>query len=276
MAFPPEALSADALLGGRVRLHQPRGGYRAATDPVLLAASLPARAGESVLELGCGAGAALLCLAARVPGLALTGLELQPDYAALAQANAAANGVTLEVIAGDLADPPPALRGRAFDHVIANPPWFAPDTPAARDPGRATALREGTPLASWIDAGLRRLRPGGWLTVIHRSERLPDMLAATQGRAGATVLPLAGRAGRSAERVIVQFRKGGKAPFALLAPLVLHAGPAHLADRDDFSAEASAILRDAAPLSALQATRPPQAPATRPSAAAALAPDGSA
>ncbi|MEL6264223.1 MAG: methyltransferase, partial [Pseudomonadota bacterium] len=62
-------MTHDRLLGGRVGLTQPRQGYRAATDPVLLAAAVPAAAGETVLELGIGAGAAVLCLAARVPGL---------------------------------------------------------------------------------------------------------------------------------------------------------------------------------------------------------------
>jgi len=278
MAFPVQDLREDALLGGRVRLLQPRSGYRAATDPVLLAAAVPARAGERVLDLGCGAGAAALCLAARVPGLALTGLEVQADYAALARDNAAAGGVALEVVEGDLSAPPAALRGRAFDHVIANPPWFDPDTPPARDAGRATALREGTPLAAWIDAGLRRLRSGGMLTMIHRTSRLPDILAAAVGRASARVLPLAGRAARPAERVIVQFRKGGRAPFALLAPLVLHAGPAHDGDRDDFTPEATAILRDAAPVAALCDRPRTGHPRARPGVAAPGAPscDGSA
>ena len=77
-------LTHDGFLGGRLHLWQPRRGYRAGVDPVLLAASVPAQAGQSVLDLGCGAGAAMLCLGVRVPGLDLNGLEVQPDYAALA------------------------------------------------------------------------------------------------------------------------------------------------------------------------------------------------
>ena len=83
--FAAEALSQDGFLGGRLAIWQPRVGYRAAMDPVLLAAAVAARAGESVLELGCGVGVASLCLGSRVPGLALTGLELQPAYARLAR-----------------------------------------------------------------------------------------------------------------------------------------------------------------------------------------------
>jgi tRNA1(Val) A37 N6-methylase TrmN6 len=243
MAEP--ALTCDALLGGRVRLWQPATGYRAATDPVLLAAACPARPGERVLDLGCGVGAAALCLAARVEGLELHGLELQSDYAALARRNAEANGAAFAVHEGDIAAPPAALRARMYDHVIANPPFFPADGPASPRADRDAARRESPGgVAAWVDTGLRRLRQGGWLTLIHRVERLPELLAALEGRAGdAAVLPLAPREGRPAPRVIVKARKDSRGPFRLAAPLVLHGGAAHVADGDDFTAAAAAILR---------------------------------
>lgn len=244
-------LTEDHFLGGRLRLLQPRRGYRAATDPVLLAAAVAARAGDAVLDLGCGAGAAALALGVRVPGLALTGLEVQPGYADLARRNAALNGLELAVIEGDIAALPAVLRAQSFDHVIANPPYYAPTSPAAADAGRALALREAAPAAIWVDVGLRRLRPGGTLTVIHLAERLPALLTAIEGRGSAVVLPLSARTGRAAGRVIVQVRKGGRAPFRLLAPLVLHAGSAHDGDREDFSPEAQAVLRRGAGLAGL-------------------------
>lgn len=245
-------LTDDGFLGGRLRVLQPKTGYRAATDPVLLAAAVPAETGEEVLELGCGAGVAALCLAARVTGLRIAGLERQVDYAALARENTARNDLQLTVVEGDLARMPPELRARSFDHVLANPPYYPADGTPARDPGRAAALREETPLAAWIDAAARRLRPGGWLTMIAGADRLPDLLAGCGGRLGSiSVLPLAPRAGRAAGRVIVQARKGGRAAFRLLAPLVLHEGAAHDGDRDSFTPEATAILRHGAALSAL-------------------------
>jgi tRNA1(Val) A37 N6-methylase TrmN6 len=242
----------DRLLGGRVRLIQPLQGYRAATDPVLLAAAVAARPGERVLDLGCGAGAAMFCLAARVPGLELHGLEIQPAYLALAEQNARLNGIAISLHAGDVAALPRALRLLAFDQVMLNPPYHAEHAVASPVAGRDLAHREdadGAGLGDWIAAALARLKPKGWLTVIHRAERVPELLGLLYGPAGAIALkPLVPRAGRDAGRVIVRARKGAKAAFRLLSPLVVHAGCEHHRDQDDFSPEAAAILRDAAAL----------------------------
>ncbi|MBD3786026.1 MAG: methyltransferase [Sphingomonadales bacterium] len=243
--FSPEELTQDRFLDGRLTIAQPRSGYRAAMDPVLLAAACAARPGQSVLELGCGAGVASLCLGWRVPGLRLTGLELQPAYADLARRNAAANGIALQVIEGDLARMPMPLRSESFDHVIANPPYFAPGGgTAARDVGRETAQREATPLGVWVAQGLKRLMPGGWITLIQNADRLPDLLSALALGAGSiAVLPIAPRAGRAAGRVLVQARKGAKGPFRLLAPLILHAAPDHAEDAEDLTKIAQSVLR---------------------------------
>lgn len=236
----------DGFLGGRLVLRQPARGYRAGADAVMLAAACPAQPGQRALELGCGAGVALFCLGARVPGLMLTGLERQDSLADLARQNAAATGLGARIVTGDLAEMPPELRGETFDQLLMNPPFFAGGTPAP-DASRAVARHEDTPLDQWIDAGLRRLVPGGRLTVIHRAEALDRILAALAGRAGDTaILPVAPRAGRPAGRVIVVARKGARGPLRLLAPFVLHQKPAHDSDSEDLTPAARAVLRDGA------------------------------
>lgn len=238
----------DGFLGGRLRLAQPAQGYRAGADAVMLAAACPARAGQSVLELGCGAGVALLCLGARVPDLALTGLELQSGYADLARQNARANAIPARILEGDLGQMPAELRGESFDHVIANPPYFLAGT-VAPDSGRGTARHEATPLDDWISAGLRRLRPRGELTLIQRADRLGAILSALGDKAGAIkILPISARAGREAGRVIVTARKGARTPLRLLSPFILHANPSHSTDGEDLTEAAQAVLREGAAL----------------------------
>ena len=244
--FAPETLEAHEFLGGRLSLLQPREGFRSGVDAVFLAAAAPAKAGETVLDLGCGAGVASYCLASRIGELHLHGLEMQPAYADLAERNA--GRVDFTIHRGNVSDPPASLRAMSVDGVIANPPYYregsAPDAGA-----KQTAHLETAPLADWIDCALRRLKPTGWLTMIQRAERLPDILAGLEGRAGGIrVKPLAGRAGRPASRVIVRARKGSRAPFTLCAPLIEHAGGTHLRDGDDFTEDATAILRYGAAL----------------------------
>ncbi len=245
------ALTEDRFLGGRVCLQQPKDGFRSGIDAVLLAAAVPAAPGQAVLELGCGAGAASLCLAARVPGLVLAGVELQPDYAALARRNAGVAGVAMEVATADLRALPADLRGRSFDHVFANPPYFCrSQSVAASDAGREQALGGDTPLADWLAAGARRLRPGGTLTLIQRAERLADLMAALAPLplGACELLPLAPRAGRPARLILLRARKDRRTPLTLCAPVVLHDGAAHVADGDDYTHAIGEVLRNAAPL----------------------------
>jgi len=243
-------LTCDAFLGGRLNLWQPKGGYRAGVDPVLLAASIPASTGQRVLELGCGVGTALLCLGARVPGLSLTGVELQADYADLARRNASDNGVAAEIITGDLGQMPKGLRAQRFDHVIANPPYFDRQaSTAAADEGREVAMGEGTPLADWVKAAAKRCAPKGYVTIIHRAERLPDLLSLMQARLGSLqALPLIPRSGRDARLILVRGRMGGRAAFRLRDGILTHVGETHMADGENYTDTMTSVLRGARPL----------------------------
>lgn len=240
-----EDITTDTFLGGQLRIRQPRRGYRAGIDPVMLAAGVPARPGDSVLDLGCGVGVAALCLGRRVPDLKLTGLELQPAYADLARRNADENALAFEVIDGDLSDMPKPLRERRFDHVIANPPYFdrTTSTPAT-DPGRETAMGEETPLAAWVKQAARRCAPGGYVSLIQRADRLPEILSEASRHLGSIeVLPLIPRKGRDARLVLIRARKGGRAGFRLHDGWVLHEGAAHPGDRENYTTATACILR---------------------------------
>ena len=238
-------LTRDAFLGGRLQLWQPRTGYRAGIDPVLLAATVQARAGESVLDLGCGVGAAMLCLHARVPGLTLTGVERHPLAADLARRNAKAAGAQARVVTADLRDLPMPLRAETFHHVITNPPYFDRQAGgSAADPGRDLGRGGDVALEVWLDAAIRRVRPRGRLWLIQPTGRLDRVIATLHGRLGSVVVrPLAARAGRPPHLALVSARHGGRSPFTLAPPFVLHAGAEHMDDRPDYTPDALDILR---------------------------------
>ncbi|MFN7004506.1 MAG: tRNA1(Val) (adenine(37)-N6)-methyltransferase, partial [Roseinatronobacter sp.] len=175
---------------------------------------------------------------------------IQPAYAELARRNAAVAGLPLEVVEGDLSALPPALRQKQFDHVMANPPYFRRDqsTPA-RDAGREMALGEGTSLADWVAVAARRVRVGGYVTVIQRAERLPELIGLMSAHLGSvTVLPLIPRRGRDAQLVLLRGRKGGRAAFRMADSVLMHDGASHDGDRDDYTALIRSVLRDNAAL----------------------------
>lgn len=216
------ATSDDALLGGHVRLRQPRIGYRAAIDPVLLAAAMPERMRNAV-DLGCGVGAATLCLAARCAEMTITGVEIDPDLAALARANVATNSCAdrVTIVAADIVH---WTHDAPFDAAMLNPPYL---TAESADPSPVAARRranvEGASLEAWVDAALRCIVPKGVVLIIHRADRLDDLLHALRGKAGEIVIfPLWPKPGADAGRVIVRARKGLRTRPRLTAGLVLH------------------------------------------------------
>ena len=237
------AFTEDHLLGGRVRLRQPAEGYRAAIDPVFLAASVPAEPHQLVLDVGCGAGAAMFCLAARVPHCRVVGLEMQRELVRLASDNAISNGLEprVSVMIGDLSHPPPRLSPGAFDHVMANPPFNEPDrTARPAVPGKAEATIEGeADLGTWVHFSLAMVRSKGTVTFIHRADRIDDLLGQIAGRAGEIVIfPLWPGQGRAASRVLVRARKQLAAPARLAFGLVLHEPDGR------FTTAAEAVLRE--------------------------------
>ncbi|MGH7056792.1 MAG: tRNA1(Val) (adenine(37)-N6)-methyltransferase [Acetobacteraceae bacterium] len=229
------------LLGGRIRYAQPRTGFRTGIEPVLIAAAVPAVAGQRALEAGTGAGAGLLCLVSRIRGIEGLGVEREPGLAALANANLGANGVSrIRVVEADVTRLPP---NPTFDHAFANPPWHPASGTAALDPARVRATR-GADLGRWITALAAALRRGGTLTfILPAASMARAMLAAEQASCGnITLFPLWPKQGRAAKLVLLQAVRAGRASPRLLAGLTLH--------REDgrFTTAAEAVLREGSAL----------------------------
>lgn len=236
-------VTQDHLLNGRVSYAQPAEGFRAGIEPILLAAAVPARPGEHVLEGGSGAGAALLCLAARVPDLRGLGVERDAGLVSLATRNAAANGATgLAFLAADVT----AMSGIGrFDHALANPPYHPAHGTVSPSAARMQAKR-GQPglLSAWARALGAPLRHHGTLTFILVAGSLPECFVAMAeaGCPASAVLPLWPKQCRPAKLVLAQGVKGGRAAPRLLRGLVLHEADG------GFTPAAEAILRGGAPL----------------------------
>jgi tRNA1(Val) A37 N6-methylase TrmN6 len=220
----PAETTLDALMGGRVRVRQPKTGYRAGLDAALLAASLDARPGERVIEAGCGVGAALVQAAARWPQARFMGVERDPAALALARENVAANAAGAELVEGDVDAGFRALGLEPFDAAFSNPPFFDdPGALRAPHPSRAGAWMADGGLGAWTGFLLKAVREGGRITIIHRADRLADLLALLAPKAGSfRIRPVHPFADAPAKRVLVRAIKTGKAPLVLLPPMVLH------------------------------------------------------
>jgi tRNA1(Val) A37 N6-methylase TrmN6 len=244
--------TCDAFLDGRIHVRQPDKGFRSGLDAVFLAAACPAACGSSVLEAGCGAGVASLCLLARLDTINVIGIEADSGLAALAEENATANGfaANFDVVVADLMSPwgtleALGLRREAYDHAIANPPFFIQGRARlSKDQrnARSRAMQKGE-LEHWLRFLAGAVKPGGTATMIHIAEALPQLFNAFEGRfGGLRVIPLYPKCGAAAIRVIVSGRKGSRGPLTLAPGIVLHDGDGSP------SKAAKAILRNGSPL----------------------------
>ncbi len=252
--------TTDGFLDGRLQIRQPASGFRAGSDAVLLAAAVDLQPGQTVLDVGAGVGTAGLCLKYRRRDCVLIGLELQNELLTAAEDNAAANDLQkgtqfhlVNIARRSDFKSIAAPDGRdflefGFDHVMTNPPFYAEGrAQASPNAVRTAAHIEGdADLADWIRFCTARLKPRGTLTVIHRSDRLAEILALMGEKCGGIrILPLWPAAEVPAKRVIVQAVKGDKGPLQLLPGLVLHdevGAPTDMAEK---------ILRNAMPISDL-------------------------
>ena len=220
----------DAVLGGRLILRQPRRGHRVGHDAILLAAAVSALAGDKAVDLGAGVGAAGLALARRVEGLAVTLVEIDPALHALAEANAARNGLAARVrsicidVTGAAASLAAAgLTAGMATHVLMNPPFNAPRHNPSPDPARRLAhVASGETLDRWVAAAAWLLDAAGTLTLIWRADGLDDVLAALAVAFGAvSVLPIYPKPDVPAIRILVRAVKGSRAPLAIVPGLIL-------------------------------------------------------
>jgi tRNA1(Val) A37 N6-methylase TrmN6 len=253
-ALPSASVTDDAFLGDRLRLLQPATGYRAGIDAVLLAASVTASADQTMAILDCGAGVGTvgLCVAARCTDARITLVEREPALLDLAARNVARNALDgrVTILSGDITAPAmspaaPRVSPESFDHILANPPFHDEEggTRASDPLKQASHAMPVSALDAWARFAARMAKPGARVTMIHKTDALPGLLAALQDRFGAlTITPILPYIDKAAIRVLVSGIKASRAPLTLQPPIVLHE------PGGSFTPYVGRILREGAPL----------------------------
>lgn len=244
------AFTTDAFHRGRFYLVQPaRKGHRSGTDALLLAAAVPPGFSGRVADLGAGAGAAGLAVAARCPQAEIVLVENAPEMlhcarATLALAHNAPLAARCAVLEADV-----RLSGEArcaagmpdadFDFVILNPPF----NPASDRPSpdalrrRAHMMEDPALIGDWLETAAAIVRPGGGVAIIARPQSLDEVVSALSAHFGAIeIRPILPRADKTAIRFVARARRCASQEPSTLPPLVLH----HEED-NRFTEEAEAI-----------------------------------
>lgn len=218
---PAAEVTRDRWYDGSLTLTQPAQGFRATTDAILLAAAIPLDV-QHPLELGAGAGAVTLALAARVPQVPITALERDPLMAGLLEQNAAENGLAerITTITGDALAAAAPWHGR-HDLVLANPPYNDSASSLSGNAHRKASMAAAA-LAPWVKACGRALAPKGRMVMISRADRLDEVLAALPPDFGDACLRLIHTLPDApASRVLITARKGIAGVLTILPPLIL-------------------------------------------------------
>ena len=204
--------------------------FRPGTDTFLLSSLPRLRPGLRVCDLGCGTGLLGLLLMQRQPDLRIAGLDIQPEAAALARRAAAENGLTerLDFRCGDLRQVRGIFPTGCFDLVVCNPPYYPPaGGKLSADGARRTARSETeASLADLCAAASYLLRWGGKFCLVHKPERLADVLCALRD-AGTEVKRLRfvhSRAADPPSLFLAEGYRGGRPGITVEPPLILQNG----------------------------------------------------
>ena len=216
----------DELWAGGPKFHQAEYGFKLGTDSVLLAHfTNPGRA-KRILDLGCGAGVLTVLTAYKAPRAQVLGIEIQPESAEVCKQNMVANGFDSEqILLGDLRDHRKLFEAGSFDLVISNPPYFTANSGfTAPDEKRATARDERTcTMDDLCKAAGYLVKWGGAFTVVHRPERLSELLCSLTkyGLEPKRLRLVSHKASSAPNLILVEARRGGKAGLTIEPPLIL-------------------------------------------------------
>jgi len=229
------SITTDLFLGGKLKIRQNEKGYKSGSDAVLLAAFIKKTKGK-ILEVGCGSGAASLCLGHRLKGVDITGIDIQPSLVKLALQNAKENNLSshFTFLTQDIKQS--TLPNQSFDHVFSNPPYFEGSSPS---PSQEKALSKSQvfPLSEWVDFCIRMTKPRGYISFIYPTAHLNDLLQNLKGMGDIHLFPLWPKENKDSKRILISARKGVKCGLTLEPGLILHT------EEGKYTEKADAVLR---------------------------------
>ena len=243
-----DEFTKDSFLGGGIRIWQPKKGYRAGIDPILLAATVNVSAGQKVLDLGCGVGTASFAIGYRVKNVELYGIEIQKVFADLADLNSKENGIEFQVECTNISNLSSNITSKNFDHVIANPPYFdRKSSVRGINVSKEKSFGDTRPISEWLKVAAKRAKPKGFVHFIVRSDRLMEIFTNMPNSLGSLVItPVISRKNENAKLTILHAKKNGRAGFIISSPIVLH--PLKSDSREKYVPEVDKVLRNGASL----------------------------
>ena len=243
-----DEFTKDSFLGGGIRIWQPKKGYRAGIDPILLAASVNVSAGQKVLDLGCGVGTASFAIGYRVKNVELYGIEIQKVFADLADLNSKENGIELQIECTNISNLSPNITSKNFDHVIANPPYFDRKfSVSGMNFSKEKSFGDTCTISEWLKVAAKRAKPKGFVHFIVRSDRLMEIFTNMPNSLGSLVItPIISRKNQNAKLTILHAKKNGRAGFIISSPIILH--PLKSDSRKKYVPKVDKVLRNGASL----------------------------
>lgn len=224
----------DLILNGKIKLYQPKRGYRVAVDPILLASMVELKSKQTILDVGCGVGTISLILKYMDNSQTITGIDVDSVMTELCEKNSKENSLPLNIVNSPICSP--LLKSKNFDTVVTNPPFYNPESFRSSEK-KLTANFETASLKSWISFCLKRLKPNGNFYIIHLPERLKDILESLGSLVGKIeIFPIYSHQNEPAKRIIVKCKKASKEPLKILPGLVSHK------DNNEYSDDMKLIL----------------------------------
>lgn len=215
-----EEFTEDKILNGKIRILQPRDGYRVALDPIIFASYIKTKFGNKILDVGCGVGTVSLILKYKNPLVKVTAIDINEKMCSFCKENAKRNSIDISVINESIEST--ESLGKDFDVVVTNPPFFEKKSSRLSEK-KLLANFETIPLYDWITFCLKRLKNGGKFAIIHLASRLDDILYAIKDKIGAIeIFPIHSKTDSDANRIVITGIKGRNSQIKMHSGLIVH------------------------------------------------------